>query len=645
MHMRSLVFTLGCSLMLVAGPLDAAESGCEFTVRKECGQLITGPDSAFSFKLQNPNQEILWRAQYLVNCASAPCGSCQFRLSTVSANDAGDQISTSDGQLGGTKVLTGSHDRYFIPVKNSNMTGGIFSVVFDRDARLDFEPQWPTFATSQALNTESRPLDVEISWPASCPLTINRISSSDDRFDVRIWPREVSPGGSASFSVVFKPDHLKPGETPGTPIDASINVKGQTAPDLVAEATIPITGTTPIDFGHVLAGGQAETKFSLTAPTTKAMGVTVTSSDPKLTVDRAIRQIGAGATEELNVMLLAPMSPLGSYTQTLRIERMLGNDPLPTLFVTVTAFIDAARLRCGGLKEIPVPVNDGRFVCFKAVLANDGTISANLLTPVGAISPFKVVSDSPVSAPTEAFALADGVNCKDPINAQPIQPDSPRTIPMAFFAPLGLRGVYRGRLIVHSDAENPILECPLELLVEASPPKPRIDRGSSGIQGHYFDISPFGSENDSYGFGAFFSYRLTPRDTLLIFLDTALSVFPADSAGEAEEVLAGEKTQLLAGLRVGIQRERFGLYAKARPGLIRFSDVADDERSRRATTRAALDLGIVLDLPVGDRLFIRVDAGDTIISLPRTSQDSEGERGGSRIDHNLQVAVGAGFRF
>jgi hypothetical protein len=125
----------------------------------------------------------------------------------------------------------------------------------------------------------------------------------------------------------------------------------------------------------------------------------------------------------------------------------------------------------------------------------------------------------------------------------------------------------------------------------------------------------------------------------------------------------------LFGVKIGKRYKRFGIFAKARPGLISFSQgrveltptgstdpfTAFDVRVKRLT-HFALDLGGVLEFYPSRRVFTRIDIGDTIIRYNQTTINTfTGPVGGpftplsfpipGDTTHNFQFSAGVGFRF
>lgn len=157
------------------------------------------------------------------------------------------------------------------------------------------------------------------------------------------------------------------------------------------------------------------------------------------------------------------------------------------------------------------------------------------------------------------------------------------------------------------------------------------------------------------GFGGRFGYNLHRH----VAVEAELNFFPRDRATEG-----GRKTQGLFGVKAGRRFEKFGLFAKARPGFLRLS--RGDFRPRENTaciattvfpppaacfdseprTHFALDVGGVLEFYPSRRVVVRLDAGDTIVRIRNaTAGVIGGPAATSDITHNFQFSVGFGYRF
>ena len=136
----------------------------------------------------------------------------------------------------------------------------------------------------------------------------------------------------------------------------------------------------------------------------------------------------------------------------------------------------------------------------------------------------------------------------------------------------------------------------------------------------------------------------------------------------------GRKVQLLAGAKVGKRFEKFGVFAKARPGLLRSSE-GDYQFGNGGCvavfppplscfdpitkTSFAFDAGGIVEVYPTAHTLIRFDAGDTMVSYKARNvavviDPNNGVPPFARVVvipapaqtvHNLQLSVGVGFRF
>lgn len=139
------------------------------------------------------------------------------------------------------------------------------------------------------------------------------------------------------------------------------------------------------------------------------------------------------------------------------------------------------------------------------------------------------------------------------------------------------------------------------------------------------------------GFGGRFTYNLNNY----VAIDSEAAYYPQNPSGDFGE------TQALIGVRAGIHTEKIGVFAKLRPGLVRFGGDGFKAYNGRARNNFALDVGGVLEFYPTEHFIVRVDLGDTIIPfggdrirtgasiIPRSPQTT----------HNFQGSFGIGFRF
>jgi hypothetical protein len=162
----------------------------------------------------------------------------------------------------------------------------------------------------------------------------------------------------------------------------------------------------------------------------------------------------------------------------------------------------------------------------------------------------------------------------------------------------------------------------------------------------------FGHNNQS-GVGARIGYNFTPS----ISAEVQGDYYPGD-IGQPFGMPAGGRTfQIQAGPKFGKRFEKFGVFVKARPGVITFSNTVIFDPSlppffilqfhNGRATHFSMDAGGVLEVYASRRLFARFDCGDTIIRYgPRLIGSFPAPlKSPSTVTHNLQLSAGVGFRF
>jgi hypothetical protein len=148
--------------------------------------------------------------------------------------------------------------------------------------------------------------------------------------------------------------------------------------------------------------------------------------------------------------------------------------------------------------------------------------------------------------------------------------------------------------------------------------------------------------------------RLAYNFTDYLAIDGEASFFPETKFGNDE---FAQKMQGFVGVKAGVRRERVGVFAKARPGVMWFGEFSS--RGGCSTTGFgrvcgvshekdfALDLGGVVEFYPSTRSIIRFDVGDTLIRYPERRLGTIGTpvilNGG--VKNNFQWSVGVGWRF
>jgi len=154
------------------------------------------------------------------------------------------------------------------------------------------------------------------------------------------------------------------------------------------------------------------------------------------------------------------------------------------------------------------------------------------------------------------------------------------------------------------------------------------------------------------GGGGRFGYNLSRH----LALEAEGNFFPRDSDFDG-----GRSVQVLVGVKSGKRFEKVGLFAKARPGFMRFSkgDLESDPAifcappggcfKQVSKTSFAVDLGGVVEWYPSTNTIVRFDAGDTIIRFGRRNVIAPQGPGvvstSAETKHNFQASVGFGYRF
>jgi hypothetical protein len=171
----------------------------------------------------------------------------------------------------------------------------------------------------------------------------------------------------------------------------------------------------------------------------------------------------------------------------------------------------------------------------------------------------------------------------------------------------------------------------------------------SDFQSRIFPTTGAG-DNVVSGLGGRFAYNINKH----LAIDAEASFFPETHLLNEE---FAQKMQGFAGVKAGIRKQRVGIFAKARPGVMWFGEFP--ERGSCSTTSFgsvcgvahekdfAMDVGGVFEFYPADRLILRADVGDTIIRYPQrvfaTFPTLITLKGGWK--NNLQLSFGVGWRF
>jgi hypothetical protein len=161
-----------------------------------------------------------------------------------------------------------------------------------------------------------------------------------------------------------------------------------------------------------------------------------------------------------------------------------------------------------------------------------------------------------------------------------------------------------------------------------------------GIHYSALDVSEK-SDTDS-GLGVRFTYNF--NDYLGVEAETTYF-------GNMREGSEGNERQGLFGVRAGKRNSRYGIFAKARPGVTRFYSLgnpADPTFFNQDRTRFTMDVGGVFEYYLHRNVAVRVDAGDTMVRFKTGDFFRQGfDRVfvQKRLSHNLQINIGVALRF
>ena len=177
-----------------------------------------------------------------------------------------------------------------------------------------------------------------------------------------------------------------------------------------------------------------------------------------------------------------------------------------------------------------------------------------------------------------------------------------------------------------------------------------------GVHFATLTLTPSEGYRSEIGFGGRFTVNLNDN----VALEAETNFFP-NSGRSAEPRASGRAVQGLFGVKAGRRWEKFGLFAKARPGFVSFGEgrLTPDPnfvsnsffgfRQERAT-HFATDVGGVIELYVSRRWMARFDVGDTMIRYGEQNIQNPFPPPANftipkELRHNLQVNAGIGYRF
>jgi hypothetical protein len=141
------------------------------------------------------------------------------------------------------------------------------------------------------------------------------------------------------------------------------------------------------------------------------------------------------------------------------------------------------------------------------------------------------------------------------------------------------------------------------------------------------------------GVGARFAYNFTPS----IGIDSEFASY-FTNLNEITTQDGGRASAFVAGVKAGVRRRKFGIFFKARPGIMSFSNVPTRQAiitgatARTRKTHAALDIGIAGEFYPSARTVVRMDVGQMLIRYGEISEAIGLIRG------PLHLEIGASYR-
>ena len=186
----------------------------------------------------------------------------------------------------------------------------------------------------------------------------------------------------------------------------------------------------------------------------------------------------------------------------------------------------------------------------------------------------------------------------------------------------------------------------LPRLASAQPAEPPFRLGAlvATVSSEEFDTVETGA-------GVLLAWHPTP----LVGAEVEVAFHPADVGQPA---FSSGRVETLFGVTIGASSGRFRPFAKIRPGILRFWKAPEPVACiaifpspvqctlAAGKTVVGLDLGGGFELLTTRRTFVRVDAGDRLLSFPGPVRDREGRpREDGYFAHDLRIAVGGGLRF
>lgn len=173
-----------------------------------------------------------------------------------------------------------------------------------------------------------------------------------------------------------------------------------------------------------------------------------------------------------------------------------------------------------------------------------------------------------------------------------------------------------------------------------------------GVQVNALRLSEF--DTGDAGVGIESAWRVTP----LLAIEGALSWFPGGGDDETSRVENQGRVLGLVGVRSGIQRGPVELFARARPGFLRFADKGPvpciaifppplECQVLGGYTAFVTELGAGARFGFGaeSRAYVSFDVGDLLVRYDKQAIRPDGSVTDGFVSHNLLASVGVGWKF
>jgi hypothetical protein len=189
----------------------------------------------------------------------------------------------------------------------------------------------------------------------------------------------------------------------------------------------------------------------------------------------------------------------------------------------------------------------------------------------------------------------------------------------------------------------------ISVLFAAAPAAAQDRRGDVRLQASVRQLGEF--DESELGLGAGLSYRLSRW----FAADGEVTLFPGDAGSPA---FSGSRLEGLVGLRAGPRLGRTGAYLALRAGAVRFSGAPEpfpcilifppplECAMAGGETVPSVQASLGFEAFPGERLVVRVEAGDQLLRYPGPAFDRDREIFDDSLwSHNFRATASLGLRF